>query len=803
MKPGPLLLALLCLAAPRAAAAAPLLEDGTKASAWAGDAGASAPKRRHDEGHRYLRFSLADGSVSGTALAWQKQGHWDLAHTQRLALRLRAQDGPGAGQARLSLRAGQGWYALPAFGLSRTWKEVDLDRARASVQGSPFGWSQVDALRLELLPGAGPGAWVDLERMEAQSRLPDVWVWQVGGARSKEALFAMVMDQARGEAYVDARRRLSEADSILTKAKGRGLDGLDWDRALRRARAQVGQAWALAQRPVQGQALRAAWAEEGDGARAWGPARAARWKDALPEMAGQGINLFFPKLQWGGTAYYPSQWLAPAAGQAQDGDELQEILDAAKPVGVQVEVGVGLWQLGGDAQAPGGAAESFRLQGRLSANAQGREGASLCPCDERNRKAALDALVELATRYPIDGVQLDGLAFDGAQDGFGPACRARFEAAMGRPVAHWPQDCAPGGPLAGDYGDFKRQVISAFVRDAAAALRAVRPGLQISAVVEAYPQRAHAVAFQDWPAWLSAGWLDFVCPLPDAGGAPGLEAALSAEEAVAPAGKLLPGVVLPDGAGRGDGLDLLVADCQVAAAQGTRGIGLMEWRETLLDGVLPYLRNGLWRSGPYALALRTPPPGQSPPAVAAGKAPAAGPKSLLLDDFEGGDLRNKLGLTWTAEVDGMRTGSRLAALPLQALAEGAHGSRFGVELKGHVGPARPPWPWAALVMPFWPGQAPADLGAFRALSFMVRGDGRPVEVLFRRASVADGGDYRVAVPTQAGWTQARVNLLDLAQPAWAQAVDPGLRDVTALAFQPAGRDDEDFWFDLDDVRLER
>jgi hypothetical protein len=48
-----------------------------------------------------------------------------------------------------------------------------------------------------------------------------------------------------------------------------------------------------------------------------------------------------------------------------------------------------------------------------------------------------------------------------------------------------------------------------------------------------------------------------------------------------------------------------------------------------------------------------------------------------------------------------------------------------------------------------------------------------------------------------------VSLSDLAQPGWALAVEPGLVDVTGLVFQPGSRDDEDFWFDVDDVRLER
>ena len=43
--------------------------------------------------------------------------------------------------------------------------------------------------------------------------------------------------------------------------------------------------------------------------------------------------------------------------------------------------------------------------------------------------------------------------------------------------------------------------------------RKVRPGLKISAAVfGAYPGCRESVA-QDWPAWIKAGYLDFVCPM--------------------------------------------------------------------------------------------------------------------------------------------------------------------------------------------------------------------------------------------------------------------------------------------------
>jgi uncharacterized lipoprotein YddW (UPF0748 family) len=51
--------------------------------------------------------------------------------------------------------------------------------------------------------------------------------------------------------------------------------------------------------------------------------------------------------------------------------------------------------------------------------------------------------------------------------------------------------------------------VSVVSRDA----RKIRPGLKISAAVfGAYPQCRESIA-QDWPEWVKAGYLDFICPM--------------------------------------------------------------------------------------------------------------------------------------------------------------------------------------------------------------------------------------------------------------------------------------------------
>ena len=56
------------------------------------------------------------------------------------------------------------------------------------------------------------------------------------------------------------------------------------------------------------------------------------------------------------------------------------------------------------------------------------------------------------------------------------------------------------------------QAITDFVREASRAVRAVDPGIEISAAVYPTPESA-ARHNQDWPAWVAEGLVDYVCPM--------------------------------------------------------------------------------------------------------------------------------------------------------------------------------------------------------------------------------------------------------------------------------------------------
>ncbi len=138
----------------------------------------------------------------------------------------------------------------------------------------------------------------------------------------------------------------------------------------------------------------------------------------------------------------------------------------------------------------------------------------------RRHFAALFA--ELMLQYPgLSGLHLDyiryadalpltpGSRFDvGLSFGFGAPQRARFERETGlrAPFRNSTANAAR-------FDTWRRDQLSALVASIASAVRAVRPGLELSAAVIADRERAYNVDFQDWLGWLDAGHLDFAVPM--------------------------------------------------------------------------------------------------------------------------------------------------------------------------------------------------------------------------------------------------------------------------------------------------
>ncbi len=138
----------------------------------------------------------------------------------------------------------------------------------------------------------------------------------------------------------------------------------------------------------------------------------------------------------------------------------------------------------------------------------------------------LAVLWEIVSRYPVDGIVLDRARYSAASADFSDLSRARFEAAVGRPLVRWPDevlrfsgDSPRPGPLFGAWVAWRAAVIREFVRAAGQVVRRTRQGIPLAMYVGAGYPAAHQVGenwgradapplFRAWtPAWGEASLL--------------------------------------------------------------------------------------------------------------------------------------------------------------------------------------------------------------------------------------------------------------------------------------------------------
>lgn len=170
---------------------------------------------------------------------------------------------------------------------------------------------------------------------------------------------------------------------------------------------------------------------------------------------------------------------------------------------------------------------------------------------------------------------------------------------------------------------------------------------------------------------------------------------------------------------------------------------------------------------------------------------------FLVQDFEGSAA---LGVPRVAvNVNGLP--STLNPQPFVPTAGGAPGTPGHCgRIYGHLGPNRPPYSWAQLVLPLSPEQTPVDLGAFKSLRFWIKGDGRRHVVKLMKRSITDYDQYRFEFPTTTTWKELAIPLTAFTQAGWGRPVPRIFDDVDAVQFE-AGVFDADYDFSVDDVRL--
>jgi len=122
------------------------------------------------------------------------------------------------------------------------------------------------------------------------------------------------------------------------------------------------------------------------------------------------------------------------------------------------------------------------------------------------------AMVELATKFDLDGVQFDYIRYPIYSVDYSPAARRRFKEDTGRSVKNWPSGVRKG-KLAAEYQRWKQNVITDLVKKVSRSVRTANSDIEISAAVWNDPDIGCDEFGQDWPRWVKNGYLDFVCPM--------------------------------------------------------------------------------------------------------------------------------------------------------------------------------------------------------------------------------------------------------------------------------------------------
>jgi uncharacterized lipoprotein YddW (UPF0748 family) len=248
---------------------------------------------------------------------------------------------------------------------------------------------------------------------------------------------------------------------------------------------------------------RAMWNHSGTGA------YPGDWERSAKLLAENGFNMILPNMLWGGAAHYASDILPRSSTFQKYGDQIEQCCAAAKKHGIEVHV----WKVNYNlCTAPKDFMEKMRREGRTQVSVKGKPSDWLCPSHPENQKLELGSLLEVARKYPVDGLHLDYIRYPDGSHCYCDGCRERFEAQSGRAVADWPKECF-SGERRDEYRDWRCRQITALVSAISGEARKVRPELKISAAVfGSYPDCRKSCG-QDWPEWVKAGYLDFICPM--------------------------------------------------------------------------------------------------------------------------------------------------------------------------------------------------------------------------------------------------------------------------------------------------
>ncbi len=317
---------------------------------------------------------------------------------------------------------------------------------------------------------------------------------------ARQAIAAKAADDAAKTALQNAAAFLKDAKSRLDK--GEVMDAV---KAAARAHDALLDAYCRTQSAKPGE-RRLFWCHDAYGIAGW------TWDEAIKNLADNGFTDVLPNVLWAGCAYYPSNVL-PVSWQVKErGDALAQCVSACKKYNVKCHAWKVCWNMGSNVSPE--FRKRMKAENRTQVRLDGKaEDNWLCPSNPANQKLEADALAELAARYEVAGVHLDYIRYPDARACYCAGCQKRFEKAIGAKLANWPKAVAEDPVRKEQWQEFRRAQITQTVEAISAAVRKVRPEVEVSAAVYVnWPQHRNTIG-QDWKTWCDKGYINFVCPM--------------------------------------------------------------------------------------------------------------------------------------------------------------------------------------------------------------------------------------------------------------------------------------------------
>lgn len=232
-----------------------------------------------------------------------------------------------------------------------------------------------------------------------------------------------------------------------------------------------------------------------------------------------GFNAVFLDTFWHGQTLWPSE-IGKQRAEYDGWDPMAVWIEEAHKRGIELHARVSVFKVGS-----GGASTlldahpewALRRPDGMITTALEPGYVFVDPGNPEVQRFLSDLFAELVTKYELDGFQYDYIRYPtGTGDNpvaiaMGEAERQIFQAETGidpaslspaRNPAEWRR-----------WAEWRMGQVTRFVAETSSRLKKIRPNLQLSAAVISNPALARSSRLQDWPTWLKAGYLDFICPM--------------------------------------------------------------------------------------------------------------------------------------------------------------------------------------------------------------------------------------------------------------------------------------------------